>query len=84
LATLDIPCEALVEKEWGVTYPTEQGDLHTEWGYTKNPLHQIDQDGEIQIGKRDWVKAYEVKSRPVVTETVVWQSDDCPWRMADQ
>ena len=69
--------------EWGVTYATESGDLHTEWGYTKNPLTQIDKDGEIQIGKREWVTAYEILSRPAVHEASIWQSLDCPWRTSE-
>jgi hypothetical protein len=66
--------------EWGVTYVTEQGDLHTEWGHDRSPVDRIDKDGEILIGKRDWVKVYEVLSRPIVMESSVWQSDECPWR----
>ena len=72
--------DAVVVREWGVTYSDESGDLHTEWGYTRNPFDQIDKDGEIQTGKRGWSKAYEIKSRPVSTEVTEWQSDDCPWK----
>ena len=69
------------KNEWGVTYATESGDLRTEWGYIRNPMDQLGADGEIQIGKREWVKAYEIKVRVVVPEIVSWQSDDCPWRV---
>lgn len=69
-------------REWGVTYADERGDLHTEWGYTRNPFDQIDKDGEIQVGKRGWGKVYEIKSRPLATETTEWQSDDCPWKVS--
>jgi hypothetical protein len=68
-----------MEREWGITY-TRNGDLFTEWGYTRNPLEQIDEDGQIQIGKREWADVYEIKSRPKAEETVEWQSEDCPWR----
>lgn len=67
------------EREWGVVY-TRNGDLFTEWGYTSNPLEQIDGDGQINIGKRDWVDVYEIKSRPVVEERIEWQSENCPWK----
>jgi hypothetical protein len=69
-----------VGREWGVTYTTETGDLHTEWGYARSPFNQIDKDGEINIGKRVWVKAYEIVSRPKTEYTIEWQSQDCPWR----
>lgn len=68
-----------MEIEWGVTYETETGDLHTEWGYTRSPFDLFDRNGEIQIGKRAWAKAYEILSRPKVAETSEWKSDDCPW-----
>ena len=67
-------------REWGVTYADEQGDLHTEWGYTRNPFDQIDKDGEFQTGKRTWARAYEILSRPKNAQTSEWQSDDCPWK----
>lgn len=69
-----------MEREWGITYLSERGVLHTEWGYTRSPLDQIDEDGQINIGKREWVDVYEIKSRPVIEETVEWQSEDCPWK----
>ena len=67
-------------REWGVTYADESGDLHTEWGYTRNPFEQIDKDGEFQTGKRTWAKAYEILSRPKNAQTSEWQADDCPWK----
>lgn len=71
---------AVTTVEYGVTYVGEAGDLHTDWGYSEPP--EIDKDGEVEVGKREWAKAYEIKSRPVTPETSIWQSDDCPWREA--
>jgi hypothetical protein len=69
----------MTEREWGVVY-TRHGNIHTKWGYIRNPLDQLDADGQINIGKRDWVDVYEIKSRPVMEERSEWQSPDCPWR----
>lgn len=79
------PCEALgksqgaikaekdePEMEYGITYCTEAGDLREVWDWVKDPTDQIDSDGELSIGKREWVTVLKVSRRPKVVEETLW------------
>lgn len=67
------------ERDWGITYITNAGDIHTEWGYTHSPINAVSSEGEYQIGKREWATAYEIVSRPKGEPVSEWKSKDCPW-----
>lgn len=60
--------------EYGVEYITPAGELRSEWGWIKDPREFIDKDGEIQIGKREWVQVVRVMSRPEVQVTTLWEA----------
>lgn len=68
------------KREWGIIGLETNGELRYLWEWGENPLDLIDSDGEIQLSKYEWIKVYQIMSRPVAKETIEWQSDDCPFK----